>query len=161
MMIAFFTLSLTCLWLDTTELVGMAALFGAVGLLKLFISATIAVFFAVLIWDLAEKLLMDRHLALTDIIFSAGMVYLIAIWGDVGGFRSILIQGIGVALPGAYFAVVGAAVIVFSGRLRSTGGTYAKYINRKLYRLSFHVFLFFVAMLLQSGSIPEFVYEGF
>ena len=160
-MIAFFALSLTCLWLDTGELAQMAKIFGALGLLKLWVSASIAVFFAVLIWDLTESVLMDRHVVLTEIVFSAGMIYLIAAWGDVGGFRSLLTQAIGLALPGAFIAILGAAVIVLSGRLRATKNISPKNLNANLCRLSCHVFLFFVAMLMQTGSVPEFVYEGF
>lgn len=160
-MIAFFALSLTCLWFDADEIAQMAILFGVLGLIKLWITASIAVFVAVLIWDLAESVLMDRHLLLTEIFFGAGMIFLIAVWGDVGGFQSMLRQAVGLALPGAFIAVIGAAVIVLSGRLRTSDGIAPENLNANLYRLSFHVFLFFVAMLMQTGSVPEFVYEGF
>lgn len=160
-MIAFFALSLTCLWLDTEKLILLAGVFGGFGLLKLWISASIAIFFAVLMWDVTERFVMDRHVVLTDIVFSSGMIFLITVWGDVGGLHSELKHVIGLALPAPVFAVLGAALITLSGRLRSTGDISAKTLNGKLYRLSFNVFLLFIAMLMQTGSVPEFVYEGF
>tara|TARA_R110002126_G_scaffold4971_21_gene26057 strand:- start:3493 stop:5166 length:1674 start_codon:yes stop_codon:yes gene_type:complete len=160
-MIAFFAFSLSCLWLDASEIARLVSVLGMFGVLKIWITASFATYLAVVAWDFAERCIMYRSHLTTDFLFITGIVFLASVWGDVGGFKSLLVDLTGLALPAPFFALMGASLILLSGRLKLITAIQLEDVRPHLRRISMHVLFFFLALLMQTGTVPEFVYKGF
>ena len=104
---------------------------------------------------------MYRSHLTTDFLFITGIVFLASVWGDVGGFKSLLVDLTGLALPAPFFALMGASLILLSGRLKLITAIQLEDVRPHLRRISMHVLFFFLALLMQTGTVPEFVYKGF
>ncbi len=156
LMIGFFVMALGCLWLDSAQLGTLAGLFGASGLVRMLVLATLAAAVLMSLWDGLEDRLAPLGGWAWKFCRVAGFVWLWAIWGNLMGANSAVETLLGFGLPDAMKAIPGGLALLIGGQLRDRRGepvssTWA----------GFEVALLVFVGLSHAGAVPAFVYKGF
>ena len=159
MMIAYFAMSLTCIWMTTEELTQMYTVFQLWGLLKLYVVLTLLIVIATFVWDTITVVSVQLHPeAARSGCIVVGLSFLFLVWSDANGFRSDILTGLGFALPSYVFSVIGGLLLMF-GVCLSEGPTNIKTPTRMM--LSTWAVLVLLVSLVNVGAVPDFVYKGY
>lgn len=160
LMISYFALSLSCLWLDIGQLQQIFVLLGVLGLVKLMIFTSILITCVLVIWEKSLLLAKPWPIQISSAAFIIGLLYLAAIWGDIVGFKTFIVQSLaGGGVPEAIIASLGASFIVFSWAVVERSEDVIP--TARTSPLSMRVALLLFASLMYTGAAPEFVYKGF
>ncbi len=155
--VAYFVLSLSCLWLEASQWGELIRFYGASGLVRLFV--VMAVFCAVALsgWDWLIALA-RRWMPAGAVATYLGFLYLAVIWGNLLGLGSRLESLIGIGLPDAMKAAAGGGLMLLAWGLRDLT---PERPGPSRAGLSVRLILLLFVGLTHAGSVPDFVYKGF
>ncbi|MCW9034198.1 MAG: hypothetical protein OQJ97_08245 [Rhodospirillales bacterium] len=155
LMVSFFALSLSCLWLDIAQLSSFVKMFGILGIMKLWLIATIATFICFVFWEKATDIFARISPFLMGALFISGFIYLLIFWGGIANINFDET----VAFLESFVSAVGVVLIVFSWSILyhcQTNG-----IRFFTIPLWLQLLLFSIARMMNAGAVPEFIYKGF
>ena len=159
MTIAYFTISLTCLWMSSEELSRFVALFGITGLFKIYVTLTLATMASIFTWDRLLLWCRPRAGGVRMCGFIGGFVFLFLLWGDVGGIVTMAKIAIGLDIPVRMLSVAGAVPLMLGIDVAARHDAVVRLPS--LATQAVWVVLLLLASLMSAGSVPEFVYKGF
>ena len=157
-MAAFFTLAVACLWLDGGQLAQCARAFGAGGLIRLLVLASLLAAIILALWDGAASLAAKAAGPLAALAFYGGFIAVAAIWGNFFNASNWVAAALGIGLPDPVKAAFGGVLVLFAWEVgRRAGPVQAP--TRAALAARFLLLLF--VGLSHAGAAPEFVYKGY
>lgn len=159
-MISFFAICLSCMWLNAQEFLQFANMLALLGIIKLWCVAALAVFLVMAMWETFVNLFAHLPKFINFIFYGIGFISLIIVWSKNYEMTEFIKSIIGFALPSEFLAVAALAIILFAWTSFEKSDHQAK-LRERTSLISVQFLLFMMTVLMNTGAVPDFIYEGF